>query len=74
MDGFNLIPCPTTQGIDDICDLLVPELQRRGLFRTAYDPAERTLRERYFGAGAPAPARVPARDTQVPAEPAPARG
>ncbi|MET8250733.1 LLM class flavin-dependent oxidoreductase [Micromonospora sp. NPDC005197] len=74
VDGFNLIPCPTTQGIDDICDLLVPELQRRGLFRTAYDPAERTLRERYFGAGASGPARVPARDTQAPAEPAAARG
>jgi FMN-dependent oxidoreductase (nitrilotriacetate monooxygenase family) len=51
VDGFNLIPCPTTQGIDDICDLLIPELQRRGLFRTAYDPVERTLRERYLGAG-----------------------
>ncbi|GAA3734226.1 LLM class flavin-dependent oxidoreductase [Salinactinospora qingdaonensis] len=51
VDGFNLIPCPPTGGIDDICDLLVPELQRRGLFRTAYDPAETTLRERYFGAG-----------------------
>jgi hypothetical protein len=31
--------------------VLVPELQRRGLFRTEYDPAEKTLRERYFGAG-----------------------
>ncbi|MCT9933162.1 LLM class flavin-dependent oxidoreductase [Planotetraspora sp. A-T 1434] len=47
VDGFNLIPCPTTQGIDDICDLLIPELQRRGLFRTAYDPAQVTLRQRY---------------------------
>ncbi|HKS98453.1 MAG TPA: LLM class flavin-dependent oxidoreductase [Rugosimonospora sp.] len=72
VDGFNLIPCPPSAGIDDICTLLVPELQRRGLFRTAYDPAERTLRERYFGAGrtrygaagSPAsagPAPVPAR-------------
>ncbi|WP_432050095.1 LLM class flavin-dependent oxidoreductase [Verrucosispora sp. NA02020] len=51
VDGFNLIPCPPSDGIDDICDLLVPELQRRGLFRTVYDPAETTLRERYFGAG-----------------------
>jgi FMN-dependent oxidoreductase (nitrilotriacetate monooxygenase family) len=57
VDGFNLIPCPTTQGIADICELLVPELQRRGLFRTEYDPAERTLRERYFGAGATVPVR-----------------
>jgi FMN-dependent oxidoreductase (nitrilotriacetate monooxygenase family) len=51
VDGFNLFPCPPTGGIDDICDLLVPELQRRGLFRTAYDPERRTLRERYFGPG-----------------------
>jgi FMN-dependent oxidoreductase (nitrilotriacetate monooxygenase family) len=51
VDGFNLIPAPPSAGVDDICDLLVPELQRRGLFRRAYDAAERTLRERYFGAG-----------------------
>ena len=51
VDGFNLFPCPPSSGVRGICDLLVPELQRRGLFRTAYDPAERTLRERYFGAG-----------------------
>jgi long-chain alkane monooxygenase len=51
VDGFNLIPCPPTAGVDDICDLLIPELQRRGMFRTTHDPARRTLRERYFGAG-----------------------
>lgn len=51
VDGFNLFPMPPTSGIDDICDLLIPELQRRGMFRTEYDPAEKTLRERYFGAG-----------------------
>lgn len=52
VDGFNLMPCPPTSGIDDLCELLVPELQRRGLFRKAYDPSERTLRERYFGPSA----------------------
>jgi FMN-dependent oxidoreductase (nitrilotriacetate monooxygenase family) len=51
IDGFNLFPCPPSSGIRDICELLVPELQRRGLFRRSYDPAEATLRERYFGAG-----------------------
>lgn len=65
IDGFNLYPCPPTAGVDDICDLLIPELQRRGLFRRAYDPVERTLRERYFGAGQrltslPRPAAAPA--------------
>ena len=52
VDGFNLMPCPPTTGVDDICDLLIPELQRRGMYRTEYDPAEQTLRERYFGSGA----------------------
>jgi FMN-dependent oxidoreductase (nitrilotriacetate monooxygenase family) len=60
IDGFNLSPCPPTAGIDGLVDLLVPELQRRGLFRRVYDDGESTLRERYFGAGqracvAPAP-------------------
>jgi FMN-dependent oxidoreductase (nitrilotriacetate monooxygenase family) len=50
VDGFNLMPCPTTAGTDDICALLVPELQRRRLFRTEYAADERTLRERYLGA------------------------
>ncbi len=51
VDGFNLLPCPPSSGIDDICDRLIPELQRRGLFRKAYNPTEETLRERYFGSG-----------------------
>jgi long-chain alkane monooxygenase len=58
IDGFNLMPCPPTRGIDDLCDLLIPELQRRGLFRTEYDTAQRTLRERYFGADHSAYQRV----------------
>jgi hypothetical protein len=32
--------------------LIVPELQRRGLFRREYGPEGQTLRERYFGEGA----------------------
>ncbi|HWF75464.1 MAG TPA: LLM class flavin-dependent oxidoreductase [Solirubrobacteraceae bacterium] len=51
LDGFNLFPCPPTRGVDAICDLLVPELQRRSLMRTAWDDGPLTLRERYFGAG-----------------------
>ena len=51
VDGFNLMPCPPTRGLRGLCELLVPELQRRGLMRKAYDPAETTLRERYFGVG-----------------------
>ncbi len=41
-DGFNLLPLTFPQGLDDIVDRLIPELQRRGLFRTEYEGA--TLR------------------------------
>jgi FMN-dependent oxidoreductase (nitrilotriacetate monooxygenase family) len=42
-DGFNLMPPTFPDGLQDFIDLVVPELQRRGLFRTAYEG--RTLRE-----------------------------
>jgi FMN-dependent oxidoreductase (nitrilotriacetate monooxygenase family) len=55
VDGFNLSPCPPSRGVDDLVELLVPELQRRGLFRRRYEPDARTLREAYFGPGSRAP-------------------
>lgn len=42
-DGFNLQPSTFPGGFDDIAKLLIPELQRRGLFRTEYEG--RSLRE-----------------------------
>jgi len=36
-DGFNLMPPTLPGGLDDLLDLVVPELQHRGLFRKAYD-------------------------------------
>ncbi|TJZ77315.1 LLM class flavin-dependent oxidoreductase [Chitiniphilus eburneus] len=36
-DGFNVMPPWLPGGLDDFVDLVVPELQRRGLFRTRYD-------------------------------------
>jgi FMN-dependent oxidoreductase (nitrilotriacetate monooxygenase family) len=36
-DGFILMPATQPDGFRDFVDLVVPELQRRGLFRTAYD-------------------------------------
>ncbi|MFD1008476.1 LLM class flavin-dependent oxidoreductase [Oceanisphaera ostreae] len=41
-DGFNLMPPSLPAGIEDFVDQVVPELQRRGLFRTEYQ--SRTLR------------------------------
>ncbi|MBC9205236.1 LLM class flavin-dependent oxidoreductase [Roseomonas aerophila] len=42
-DGFNITPNVLPGGCDDFVELVTPELQRRGLFRTAYEG--RTLRE-----------------------------
>jgi alkanesulfonate monooxygenase len=42
-DGFNIMPPYLPGGLDDFVELVIPELQRRGLFRTEYEG--RTLRE-----------------------------
>ncbi|GLK78368.1 LLM class flavin-dependent oxidoreductase [Methylopila turkensis] len=42
-DGFNVMFPYLPQGLDDVVDRVVPELRRRGIFRTAYEG--RTLRE-----------------------------
>jgi hypothetical protein len=42
-DGFNIMPPLFPAGLQDFVDLVIPELQRRGLFRTKYEGA--TLRE-----------------------------
>jgi len=41
-DGFNFLPPWLPGGLEDVVETVVPELQRRGLFRTAYEGA--TLR------------------------------
>jgi alkanesulfonate monooxygenase len=42
-DGFNIMPPVLPHGLNDFVDMVIPELQRRGLFRTAYEGT--TLRE-----------------------------
>lgn len=42
-DGFNILPSHFPEGLQDVVDLLIPELQRRGIFRTEYEGD--TLRE-----------------------------
>ena len=42
-DGFNIMPPYLPGALNDFVDLVVPELQRRGLFRTEYEG--KTLRE-----------------------------
>lgn len=45
-DGFNILAPTYPEGFDDFIELVIPELQRRGLFRTEYSGS--TLRE-HFG-------------------------
>ncbi|MDC0033801.1 NtaA/DmoA family FMN-dependent monooxygenase, partial [Alphaproteobacteria bacterium] len=42
-DGFNIMPPLFPSGLEDFINLVVPELQRRGLYRTEYEGS--TLRE-----------------------------
>ena len=36
-DGFNVVPPYSIKGLEDFTRLVVPELQRRGIFRTEYE-------------------------------------
>ncbi|MCR0982978.1 LLM class flavin-dependent oxidoreductase [Roseomonas populi] len=61
-DGFNVMPPTFPEGFRAFCELVVPELQRRGLFRTAYTGA--TLREHL---GLPRPAHAARGTVALPA-------
>lgn len=54
VDGFNLEPYVLPGSYVDFVDLVVPELQKRGIFKEEYE--EGTFRERLFGKGV---ARLP---------------
>ena len=49
-DGLNLIQHLSPGTFQDFIEHIVPELQRRGRYRTSYTTGE-TLRERFFGPG-----------------------
>jgi FMN-dependent oxidoreductase (nitrilotriacetate monooxygenase family) len=49
IDGFNLRQFTTPGTIENFVEFVVPALQKRGLYRTSYEPG--TLRERHFGQG-----------------------
>lgn len=49
IDGFNLVASVTPGDFEDFINLVVPELQRRGLYKTEYAPG--TLREKIYGPG-----------------------
>jgi long-chain alkane monooxygenase len=49
VDGFNLAYAVTHETFSDIVEHLVPELQKRGVYKKDYAPG--TLREKLFGSG-----------------------
>ena len=53
LDGFNLTRLVTPESYADFIDLVIPELQRRGAYKTAYSSG--TLREKLFQRGAQLP-------------------
>ena len=57
VDGFNLAYALTPGTFADVADLVVPELQTRGLYKRDYAPG--TLREKLFGRGARLPETHP---------------
>ncbi len=71
IDGFNLAFAVAHESLRDVVELIVPELQRRGRYRTDY--AGGTLRQQLFGNGDRLPAAHAGRqvriDTGIPAEP-----
>ena len=60
-DGFNVMPAWLPGSLEDFVDMVIPELQRRGLFRTEYEAM--TLRENL---GLPMPvSRLPRRTPAI---------
>ena len=51
LDGFNLTRTVTPESFEDFVELVIPQLQLRGRYKTAY--TEGTLREKLFQADHP---------------------
>lgn len=58
LDGFNFARVVNHESIELFVDLVIPELQKRGRFKTEYRPG--TFREKLFGDGPYLPAEHPA--------------
>ncbi|MEM5298707.1 LLM class flavin-dependent oxidoreductase [Burkholderia sp. JPY481] len=63
IDGFNLSRTVVPESYEDFIDHIVPELQNRGLYKTAY--ADGTLRGKLFGRGDHLPEQHAASDFRV---------
>ena len=63
IDGFNLAFAVAHDSMRDVVELIVPELQRRGRYRTAYEGG--TLRQQVLGSGARLPAGHAGRQVRI---------
>lgn len=68
IDGFNLAFAVAHDSMADVVEHIVPELQRRGRYRTSYDAG--TLRHKAFGQGARLPDSHPGRQVRIDNPPA----
>ena len=58
IDGFNLAYTVVPECFEEFVDMVVPELQARGIYKTGY--VEGTLRRKLFGEGDRLPPSHPA--------------
>lgn len=65
LDGFNLSYATCPGDLEDFIDMVVPELQARGVYKTAYAPG--TLRDKLTGTGPTLTATHPAARHRQPA-------
>jgi long-chain alkane monooxygenase len=63
VDGFNLTYAVIPETYENIIDLLIPELQRRGVYKKKYRPG--TLREKLFSQGPFLPETHPGRKVRI---------
>ncbi|WP_072388405.1 LLM class flavin-dependent oxidoreductase [Hyphomicrobium sp. CS1BSMeth3] len=63
VDGFNLIVPIKPESMSDFVELVVPELQRRGMFKKEYGTG--TLRDKLYGKGAKTPANHPSAKVRI---------
>ncbi|MCX5465615.1 LLM class flavin-dependent oxidoreductase [Alcaligenes parafaecalis] len=72
IDGFNLTRIVVPETWEDFANLVVPELQNRGRYRTAYEGG--TLRQQLFGQGDRLSATHPAAQWRYPSSGSPKEG
>ncbi|MFD2414867.1 LLM class flavin-dependent oxidoreductase [Amycolatopsis pigmentata] len=58
LDGFNISRTLSFEGLERFIDMVIPQLQERGRYKTAYSPG--TFREKLFGHGPHLPSDHPA--------------